>query len=51
LFAGSDYYAHTESSDFSGYAFKRGICLPSGSNMTEAQQLRIIEILKKTLLG
>jgi pyridoxal phosphate-dependent aminotransferase EpsN len=51
LFAGNDYYANTENSDFSGYAFARGICLPSGSNMTEAQQFRIIEVLKKTLLG
>ncbi|MDP3776390.1 aminotransferase class I/II-fold pyridoxal phosphate-dependent enzyme [Methylotenera sp.] len=51
LFAGTDYYANTENTDFSGYAFARGICLPSGSNMTEAQQSRIIEILKKVLLG
>jgi dTDP-4-amino-4,6-dideoxygalactose transaminase len=51
LFARNDYYSHTQDSDFSAYAFARGLCLPSGSNMTEAQQSKIIELLKKVLLG
>ena len=29
--------------------FEDGICLPSGSNMTDAQQERIIEAIRKLL--
>lgn len=33
----------------SGDLFARGICLPSGSNMTDAQQDRIVDALKRVL--
>lgn len=49
LFAGSRYFSHEESFDFSAYAFDNGVCLPSGSNMTEAQQYRIIDVLQKII--
>jgi dTDP-4-amino-4,6-dideoxygalactose transaminase len=47
LFAGCAYYPHDAS--FSDAVFARGICLPSGSNMTEAQQGRILRALSAIL--
>jgi dTDP-4-amino-4,6-dideoxygalactose transaminase len=29
--------------------FQQGICLPSGSNMTEEDRDRVLEVLKRTL--
>lgn len=53
LFAGRDYFAHDD--DVSGSLFATGICLPSGSNMTEDQIERVcvavrhrIETLRQT---
>ncbi len=43
------YYPHAEGEDISAYIFERGVCLPSGSNMNEAQQARIILELKRAL--
>jgi dTDP-4-amino-4,6-dideoxygalactose transaminase len=47
VFAGTAYFAHdgSVSQDF----FDRGICLPSGTNMTESQQDRVIETLQQLL--
>lgn len=47
LFAGCVYYPHAEGSSFSDDAFAQGICLPSGSNMTQAQLARIIKTLRQ----
>jgi dTDP-4-amino-4,6-dideoxygalactose transaminase/CBS domain-containing protein len=47
LYAGADYFPHEES--VSQDLFERGICLPSGTNMTEAQQERVIEKLREIL--
>ena len=44
LFAGCKYFAH-EGSSCSESIFRQGICLPSGSNLTESQQDRVIEVL------
>jgi len=35
--------------DFSGQLFKRGLCLPSGSNLTETDLGKIISVIKNSL--
>jgi dTDP-4-amino-4,6-dideoxygalactose transaminase len=47
LFHGAPYFAH--SGDVSAGLFEAGICLPSGSNLTAAQQDRVIEQLRRAL--
>jgi dTDP-4-amino-4,6-dideoxygalactose transaminase len=49
LFEGAPYFAH-EGQDVSARLFESGICLPSGSNLTEQQQDRVIEHLRRALL-
>lgn len=49
LFAGCDYFAHLDGVSISDDLFKRGLCLPSGSAMTEAEQERVIHCIKKVL--
>ena len=48
LFNGAPYFAH-DSGDVSAGLFEAGICLPSGSNLTAAQQGRVIEQLRRAL--
>lgn len=43
LFEGAKYYAHEEGKSVSDALFANGICLPSGSNMMEEQQQRVID--------
>ncbi len=47
VFAGRAYFPHEDS--VSERLFDRGICLPSGTNMTAAQQERVIEQLRDIL--
>jgi dTDP-4-amino-4,6-dideoxygalactose transaminase len=47
LFKGCVYYAHDAEKSFSDDVFKSGVCLPSGSNMSEDQQMRIIRAVDK----
>ncbi|WP_420489806.1 aminotransferase class I/II-fold pyridoxal phosphate-dependent enzyme [Neobacillus drentensis] len=47
IFQGVKYYPHTSSENVSEQLFNNGICLPSGSNMTEEEQTRVIECIKK----
>jgi len=49
IFVGVKYYPHSENMDISEGLFKNGICLPSGSNMTEDDQMRIINCIKDTV--
>ena len=49
VFEGAPYYSHTPDSDVSGSLFERGLCLPSGSNLTEAEQERVIEVILSVL--
>jgi pyridoxal phosphate-dependent aminotransferase EpsN len=49
LFAGVKYYSHRPNENVSEQLFEKGICLPSGSNMTEDDQLRVIDCIKKTI--
>ncbi|AZV45328.1 pyridoxal phosphate-dependent aminotransferase [Peribacillus asahii] len=43
LFEGKKYYMHEEGRSVSDKLFANGLCLPSGSNMTEEQQQRVID--------
>ncbi len=48
LLAGAPYFAH-DTGDVSAALFENGVCLPSGSNLTPAQQDRVIEQLQRAL--
>ncbi|CAG9613436.1 Putative pyridoxal phosphate-dependent aminotransferase EpsN [Bacillus rhizoplanae] len=49
LFEGMKYYSHSENEHVSEQLFKMGICLPSSSNMTDEDQLRVIQCIKNVL--
>lgn len=50
LFAGCAYHAHGEDGDsVSDRLFAEGICLPSGSTLTEPEQERIIKVIRTAL--
>lgn len=49
IFVNSLYFPHKEDMSFDNDVFEKGVCLPSGSNMTEQQQMRVIEIIEKIL--
>ncbi|MGP4074894.1 aminotransferase class I/II-fold pyridoxal phosphate-dependent enzyme [Halobacillus sp. K22] len=46
LFRGNNYYSHQEGASISDLLYTRGVCLPSGSSLTENDQSRIIECLR-----
>ncbi len=48
LFKGSRFFPH-EGASFSEYLFDHGLCLPSGSNMSEQQQSFVVESLSALL--
>ncbi len=50
LFADKKYYAHREGISISARLFEQGLCLPSGSNLAEVEQNRIIEIIQSVLV-
>lgn len=49
LFEGVTYYPHKEGNSISDRLFEHGLCLPSGSNMTEEQQDKVIKIISESL--
>jgi pyridoxal phosphate-dependent aminotransferase EpsN len=49
VFENSRCYFHGTGQDVSADLFARGLCLPSGSGMTEEQQTRVIEGVKEAL--
>ncbi|MGG5309188.1 DegT/DnrJ/EryC1/StrS family aminotransferase [Enterococcus mundtii] len=49
LFKESKMYYHSEDICVSEYLFNRGLCLPSGSNMSEDEQEYVINKIKKLL--
>lgn len=49
LFKGCGYYPHDLNNSISDSLFERGLCLPSGSSLTEAEQARVIDYIKKRL--
>ena len=42
-------YFHMEENSFSDFLFETGLCLPSASNMTEAQQDRVIKVISQLM--
>ncbi|MCP3761339.1 aminotransferase class I/II-fold pyridoxal phosphate-dependent enzyme [Domibacillus sp. A3M-37] len=46
LFKGCEYFSHREEESVSDQLFATGICLPSGTNMSEAEQDRVIEVIQ-----
>ncbi|WP_052013159.1 DegT/DnrJ/EryC1/StrS family aminotransferase [Halalkalibacter akibai] len=49
LFKQCSYYPHSESGSVSEALFRTGICLPSGSNLTDEDQLRVIDRIKHSI--
>ena len=49
LFEGCSFYAHGKGDIVSERLFERGICLPSGSSMTKAEQDRVIQTIRGML--
>jgi dTDP-4-amino-4,6-dideoxygalactose transaminase len=49
LFEGAPYFAHVAGDDVSARLFERGVCLPSGSNLTDAEIARVIDHLRRLL--
>jgi dTDP-4-amino-4,6-dideoxygalactose transaminase len=49
LFKGAPYFAHAVDTDVSAQLFQAGICLPSGSNLGESEQDRVIDNLRHAL--
>ncbi|KKI91440.1 pyridoxal phosphate-dependent aminotransferase [Bacillus sp. SA1-12] len=49
LFENVKYYVHSEEINVSEYLFNYGLCLPSGSNMSDTDQIRVINSLKNCL--
>ncbi len=47
LFHQYEYYPHYLDQSVSDRLFETGLCLPSGSNMTEDEQFRVIEIIRR----
>lgn len=48
LFSGVKYFPHNEHTDIAAHLFETGICLPSGSNMTEEDQMRVVQCVKNS---
>lgn len=49
LFNSNKYYPHNKKESISEELFNTGICLPSGSNLTKKDQMRVISCIKNTL--
>ncbi|MDB4867819.1 MAG: DegT/DnrJ/EryC1/StrS aminotransferase, partial [Cohnella sp.] len=48
LFEGVKHYSHSENFNVSESLFKTGLCLPSGSGMSEEEQYRVIRCIQTT---
>lgn len=51
LFKGTSYYPHRPDESVSERLFEKGVCLPSGSNLTIKEQARVIDCIKKRIRG
>jgi dTDP-4-amino-4,6-dideoxygalactose transaminase len=49
LFRGAPYFAHADREDVSARLFEAGVCLPSGSNLSDAQLGRVVDHLRRLL--
>jgi pyridoxal phosphate-dependent aminotransferase EpsN len=50
LFAGCRYFTHGEEESVSGRLFQQGVCLPSGTSLTEEEQERVIRCVRGLFL-
>jgi dTDP-4-amino-4,6-dideoxygalactose transaminase len=50
LFRGAPFFAHGEGVDVAAHLFEAGLCLPSGSNLSEEQLARVIDHLRRALV-
>ena len=50
LFKDAPYFSHANNTDVSAHLFNAGICLPSGSNLSEGEQNRVIDHLRHVLI-
>ncbi len=46
LFAGAPYFEHAPGEDCSRALFEAGVCLPSGSNLSDADHDRVLDLLR-----
>lgn len=46
VFAGNQYFPHHPDQDMSARWFAKGLCLPSGSNLSMVQQERVADVIK-----
>ncbi len=49
LYRGAPYFEHDKGRDVSASLFETGICLPSGSNLTDLQLRRVLDHLRRAL--
>lgn len=49
LYKNVKFYPHGGNSSVSDYLFENGLCLPSGSNMSQSQQERVIRVIKEAI--
>jgi len=49
LFEGAPYFAHAEGDDVAARLFEAGVCLPSGSNLSDEQLDRVVDHLRRAL--
>ena len=49
LYEGATYFEHAPGQDVASRLFESGVCLPSGSNLSEEQQDRVIDHLRRAL--
>lgn len=50
LFRGAPYFSHATQTDVAAGLFQSGICLPSGSNLSQEQQDRVTDHLRHALM-
>ncbi len=51
LFEGASYYSHDPGRSVTDELFATGLCLPSGSALTEAEQDRVVAAIREVLEG
>ncbi|KQL40133.1 pyridoxal phosphate-dependent aminotransferase [Bacillus sp. FJAT-25509] len=49
IFKNNKYYSHTKQENIAEQLFEKGMCLPSGSSLTDEEQNRIISCIKKNI--
>lgn len=49
MFKGVKYYTHSDNTSVSEQLFNTGLCLPSGSNITEEDLMGVIKCVKELL--